>query len=239
MIVLHGVLGSSRNWQTAGRELSQRYHVLALDLRNHGMSAHDASMGFADMAADVLAWMDAHGLPAATLVGHSMGGKVAMLLACRHPERVSRLVVVDVAPKDYQWRGQRTAFAAMRDVDLARVGSRADTEQALAARIHDLSMRKFLATNLEAAPGGGWRWIVNLGALEAALDDLEKDSLGPGDRYDGPCLFVTGEKSPYVDPADWPGILARFPAAVHVRIPGAGHNPHMDNRGAFVGALLS
>jgi len=98
LIVLHGLLGSSRNWQSTGSDLAARYQVWALDLRNHGRSPHEAEMSYEAMVADVIAWMDGQGIARAALMGHSMGGKVAMLLACRHPERVERLVVVDIAP---------------------------------------------------------------------------------------------------------------------------------------------
>ena len=94
LVLLHGMLGSSRNWQTTGRDLAEHCHVLAPDLRNHGMSPHAGSMRYDEMVADVLAWIEAQGLARATLLGHSMGGKVAMLLACRHPERVERLLAV-------------------------------------------------------------------------------------------------------------------------------------------------
>lgn len=106
-VLLHGLLGSSRNWQTAGRELAADRRVYALDLRNHGLSPHAAEMTYEAMTADVRAWLDAQGVGTADLVGHSMGGKVAMLLACRHPERVRRLVVVDIAPKAYRWPERR------------------------------------------------------------------------------------------------------------------------------------
>src|SRR4051812_5735190 len=97
LVVLHGLLGSSRNWLTTGGDLAARYHVLALDLRNHGKSPHDdAPMDYETMMADVLAWLDAQGLGKVSMMGHSMGGKVAMHLACRHPERVERLIVVDI-----------------------------------------------------------------------------------------------------------------------------------------------
>src|SRR3982751_66174 len=101
LVLLHGMLGSSRNWQSAGTDLAQHFHVLAPDLRNHGRSPHAPEMTYEAMMDDVLAWLDANSLPRATLVGHSMGGKVAMLLACRHPERVQRLIIVDIAPRDY------------------------------------------------------------------------------------------------------------------------------------------
>src|SRR5258708_3415530 len=102
MLVLHGMLGSSRNWQTTGRDLAQYYHVFALDARNHGKSPHDPVMTYEAMMEDLIAWMDAQGITKAVMAGHSMGGKTAMLLACRHPERVERLVGVEIAPKTYQ-----------------------------------------------------------------------------------------------------------------------------------------
>ncbi|MFZ9682595.1 MAG: alpha/beta fold hydrolase, partial [Cephaloticoccus sp.] len=102
LILLHGMLGSSRNWQTVGRDLADTAHVYALDARNHGQSPHAEPMEYAAMVADVLAWMDAHTTGPVDLLGHSMGGKTAMRLACRYPERVGRLIVVDMAPRDYQ-----------------------------------------------------------------------------------------------------------------------------------------
>ena len=113
LVILHGMLGSSRNWQTAGRDLSEHFHVNALDLRNHGGSPHADEMDYSVMVADVLRWLDVQQIERVTLMGHSMGGKVGMLLACHHPQRVERLVVVDIAPKDYYWTGHRAEFAAM------------------------------------------------------------------------------------------------------------------------------
>src|SRR5262245_54058234 len=113
MLLLHGLLGSSRNWLSTGRDLAKYHHVMALDARNHGKSAHAPEMTYDVMVADTLKWMDEQNLAKATIVGHSMGGKTAMLLACRHPERVERLVVVDIAPKDYSWAAHRGEFLAM------------------------------------------------------------------------------------------------------------------------------
>jgi len=238
LVILHGILGSSRNWQTAGRDLAARYHVLALDLRNHGSSPHAPEMTFAAMAEDVLAWIDARGLARVTLLGHSLGGKVAMLFACRHPERVERLIIVDIAPRDYAWAGQRAALAAMQDLDLGVLHSRAEAERRFAARVSELAMRKFLATNLERSGAGDWTWLINLPVLAAAVPALELNSLAPGDRYGGPVLFVTGERSDYVRAADWPAVTGHFPAATRTMIPEAGHNPHMEAREAFVAAVL-
>jgi pimeloyl-ACP methyl ester carboxylesterase len=143
LVILHGMLGSSRNWQTTGRDLAEKYHVLALDLRNHGDSPHASEMSYAAMVEDVIGWLDAQQLTRVTLLGHSMGGKVAMLLACRHPERVAGLIVVDIAPKDYRWPAHREEFAAMNELDLASLESRAAGEQAFESRISDWAMRKF------------------------------------------------------------------------------------------------
>jgi esterase len=231
------MLGSSRNWQTAGRDLAQAFHVFALDLRNHGQSPHADAMDYGSMLQDVLSWMDAHHMPRASFVGHSMGGKVAMLLACRVPERMERLIVVDIAPKDYFWVGRRAEFEAMNSLDLEHLKSRAEAELRFEGRVDDWAMRKFLTTNLERS-GSGWRWQVNLPALTRALTTLEKNPLSPTDRYEGPALFVIGGKSNYVSPEDHARIRQHFPQAIVKTIEAAGHNPHMDQRGPFVETLL-
>ena len=239
LIVLHGLLGSSRNWQSTGADLASRYHVVALDLRNHGRSPHAAEMTFAAMADDVLSSMDAQGIARATLVGHSLGGKVAMLVACRHPERVERLVVVDVAPKDYSLMGHQNDFAALNELDLRTLQSRGEAELRFEARVPSLGMRKFLATNLECDPETRvWRWIVNLPVLTAALPELEKNSLAAGDRFTGSTLFVIGGKSHYVETADRALIESYFPSARIAVISEARHNPHMDSRVEFVRAVF-
>jgi len=234
MVILHGLLGSSRNWQTAGRDLGKRYHVYALDLRNHGSSPHSADMTYAAMLADVLEWLDTHGLTKATVVGHSMGGKVAMLLACRHPERVERLIVVDTAPRGYRSPGLEAQFAAMADLPLDALRSRADAEQRLEGSVPDWAVRKFLTTNLAQDQDGRWRWSVNLPVLAAALPELGKNPLAAADRFVGPALFVAGGKSRFLLATDHAPIAAHFPNAHVEVIPGAAHNPHMETREAFV-----
>jgi pimeloyl-ACP methyl ester carboxylesterase len=239
LLILHGMLGSSRNWQTAGADLAAAYHVLALDLRNHGRSPHADTMTYAEMAADVRHWMDEHELPAATLLGHSMGGKTAMVLACRHASRVERLIVVDIAPKNYFWVAHRANFAAMNELNLDDLHSRSEAELRFEARVHNWSMRKFLTTNLEQTPEGRWRWQVNLPAITAAVPMLEANSLAADDRYKGPARFIAGGDSNYIEPADELAIRTHFPRAELVSIPGSGHNPHMEARAAFVEAVLA
>jgi esterase len=239
LLLLHGMLGSARNWQTAGADLALHFHVRALDLRNHGKSPHVPTMSYAEMMDDVLRWMDGQQLGSATLVGHSMGGKVAMLLACRHPERVQRLVIVDIAPKNYFWPGHRASFAAMNELAFADLKSRAEAEMRFEARVPSWSLRKFLTTNLERRSDGSWYWQINLPVLTAALPELEKNPLRPEDRFTGPTSFVAGEKSNYIEPEDHQEIRRHYPAATIRILPNCGHNPHMEAREAFVAAVLA
>jgi len=238
LILLHGLLGSSRNWQTAGRDLAQHFQVFALDLRNHGSSPHAEDMAYPTMMEDVREWMAAQHLERATLLGHSMGGKVAVLLACRHPEQVERLILVDIAPKDYYWVAHRAEFAAMAELDLAHLKSRAEAELRFESRVDDWAMRKFLTTNLERTSQGNWRWVINLPAIASALPQLEKNPLQDGDRFDGPTRFIAGGDSRYAVANDRAVIRHHFPQATIAIIAGAGHNPHMEKREEFVRAVL-
>jgi pimeloyl-ACP methyl ester carboxylesterase len=237
LIILHGLLGSSRNWQTTGRDLADTYRVFALDLRNHGHSPHLAEMSFDVMVEDVIAWMDAQGIARTTLMGHSMGGKVAMLLACRYPERVERLVVVDISPSDH-FVGHRAEFTAMMALDLSRLQSRTEAETQFEQAVESWGMRKFLVTNLERGEDGAWRWLINLPVLNAALPALEKNSLREDDRFDGPTLFIVGGRSTFVLPKDHAVIRGHFPRAEIEILPTSGHNPHMEVRAEFVRAIL-
>ncbi|MFT3828738.1 MAG: alpha/beta fold hydrolase [Opitutaceae bacterium] len=237
LVVIHGLLGSSRNWQTVGAELSEQRHVFALDLRNHGMSPHAEDHDFSTMEADVLRWMDAQGIARAALMGHSMGGKVAMALACHHPERVERLVSVDIAPRDYDASKFKAILEAMLAIDPAKLASRAEAETQLSAVVKDWAMLKFLATNLERGDDGRFQWRVNVPALHAELDEIARTSLAPDDRYEGPTLFVIGGYSRHVREEDRPEIAARFPQSRIVTVAESGHNPHVEQRAAFVAAV--
>jgi len=237
LIILHGLMGSSRNWQTLGRELSERYHVFALDLRNHGTSPHSDEMTYQSMAEDVILWMQSQHIEKAIILGHSMGGKVAMVAACRYPMYISKLLVIDIAPKAYYWPAHRSEFSAMKKIDLNHIATRLDAEKVLEADVPSLALRKFLVTNLEKTAQGNWQWIVNLDVITKAVDHLESNPLAPAEQYLGPTCFIVGGKSNYVKIEDEPAVRSVFPEAQIVTLQEAGHNPHMDSKDAFLKAI--
>ena len=161
-----------------------------------------------------------------------------MLLACRHPERVERLVMVDIAPKNYFWPAHRASFAAMNELDLGDLHSRAEAELRFEGRVANRAMRKFLTTNLERSAAGRWFWQINLPVLTSALPALERNPLQPEDRFSGPAQLITGGKSSYVEEGDHAIIRGHFPAVKFHAIPESGHNPHLEARERFVAAVF-
>jgi pimeloyl-ACP methyl ester carboxylesterase len=195
-------------------------------------------MDYATLVADVVAWLDANANPDAHLIGHSMGGKVAMRLACEHPGRVRRLVVEDIAPKSYRHVRDRSVEAITR-LDLGTLVSRLEAEQRLEDLVPDLGTRRFLLSNLERTPEGGFRWIINLPALAAWLPALKDDSLRADHRFDGEVLFVLGGKSRAFVPEDADNVRAHFPRVRFTTIESSGHNPHTEARERFVAEVAS
>lgn len=239
VVVLHGLLGSSRNWQSAGVALAARGHrVLAVDLRNHGVSPWGDDCGYPALAGDVVACLERLALGPVHLVGHSMGGKTAMRLAMDRPDLVARLTIVDIAPRAYADR-VRVEFAAMNALDLTAVTSRKDAEEKLAAQVPEWGMRQFILTNLGQDAEGRWRWTVHRAALTAALPAILGNPLSPGEVFAGPTRFLRGGKSDYIRDDDLAAIRAHFPSADLVTLPESGHNPHFDARAGFVDAVLA
>lgn len=237
VIVLHGLLGSARNWRTMADRLAPTNTVVTVDLRNHGASPWDAAMDYTEMAADIARLMDRLGHRRATLVGHSMGGKAAMALALGHPSQVARLVVVDISPVAYR-ESMLGHVDALRDVQLAGVKRRSEVEEDLLGLVPDPGMRGFLLQNLVRDPDTGFGWRVNLSALQAAANELGGFAPAAGAQpFSGPTLFIAGGRSDYIRRDHTPTIRRLFPQAQIVTIPQAGHQVHTDAPDRFATVL--
>lgn len=232
LVVLHGLLGSSRNWVAAGRDLAADFHVFALDLRNHGDSPHAADHTYGLMEEDVLRWLDGMKIDRCHLIGHSMGGKTAMRIACRHPERVRSLVVVDISPRAREPKF-RTEMSALNRLPLHELSSRAEADQMLAREVSSWGMRQFLLTNLVRREDGSFAWQANLPLLTRQLEATGSAPIGAADKFQGPALWVIGGKSDFVLPEDHEFIRGHFPAAVIETFSESGHNPHVEDRLRF------
>lgn len=234
VILLHGLFGAAQNWGAIQRKLATRHRVLAIDLRNHGASPHAAAMDYPAMAADVAETIAGVTAAPAAVLGHSMGGKVAMALALAEPQLVSRLIVADIAPVAYA-PALRGYVEALQSIALRPGLTRREAEAALAETIPEPGIRAFLAQNLlpqEDPP----RWRLGLAEIAAAMPVLEDFPTLPG-RYDGPVLVMAGEHSGYVRPVHRPAFAAHFPAARFVTIPAAGHWLHAENPTGFLAEL--
>ena len=238
IVILHGLLGSSRNWQSAGVALAASGHrVIGLDLRNHGISPWDNDCSYVSMAEDVRAFLQSEKLDSVHLVGHSMGGKVAMRLAFSYPALVSRLTIVDIAPRTYSDR-VRVEFTAMNSIDLTKIKSRRDAENQLMDTVTDWGMRQFILTNLNSDENGVWKWTVNREALTQSLKSILDFEINDSEIFNGPTRFIRGGKSNYITDADTILIKKHFPLADMITLPESGHNPHFDARAEFVDAVL-
>jgi pimeloyl-ACP methyl ester carboxylesterase len=252
VVFVHGLFGQGKNWTTAAKGLADRHRVTLLDLPNHGHSPWTDRVDYVDMAELVAAEIESCGEPV-TLVGHSMGGKVAMQLALRRPELLRALVVVDIAPVEYPLTGGRTDdpdeeaspfgayIAAMRAVDLGALRTREDADRALREAVPSTMVRSFLLQSLVReglGAGGGWRWRLNLELLERDLGELRGfPDPPPGATFDGPVLWIAGANSTYVLPQDRARMDELFPSTRLVRVKNAGHWVHSEQPEVFVETL--
>ncbi|TGG91115.1 alpha/beta fold hydrolase [Natronospirillum operosum] len=226
LLIIHGLFGDGLNWGGVSRLLRDDFHLILPDMRNHGRSPHDDNdCSYPAMAADVLALMDRLELDQVQLVGHSMGGKIAMALALQHPHRVQGLTVVDIAPKKYPVR-HRDVFAGLQAVAEARPESRQEAEALLRPHIETTAVRTFILKNLERTDTG-FDWRVNWRALYERYDELA-DFPAFDTAYEGPCQFLVGGDSDYVTRDDQAEISRLFPQARGRVVGGAGHWLHAE-----------
>jgi len=239
VVFLHGLFGQGRNWTTVAKQLSDACRVTLVDLPNHGRSAWTRDFSYANMAAQVAGLLSeqGEGEPYA-VVGHSMGGKVAMAIALQHPELVSRLAVVDVSPvPSPAISGFDRYVEGMRSIDLATLPDRATADRALAAYVPEDTIRGFLLQNLRRDPAAGWRWQMNLQLLGDQLPVIGGWPSFDAGSYAGPVLWLAGARSDYILPAYAAAMRAHFPRVQLVTVKGAGHWVHSDQPEVFLATM--
>lgn len=226
LVMLHGLFGSLDNLGAIGRILENHFTTYRLDLRNHGRSPHADRMSFAEMAEDVLEFLDRESLQSPFMFGHSLGGKVAMELACKHPERIKKLIVADIAPVTYPAH-HNEILEGLASVQLNQVRTRKDADQQLAKFVDEAPIRQFILKSLERDQAGNYSWRMNVPALVNCYDDLRLAVCENG-QYSGPTLFLRGEKSNYIAERNKAEIAEKFPASEIVTVAGASHWLHAE-----------
>lgn len=251
-VILHGLYGSSDNWITIGRKLEEQFTVFLIDLRNHGSSPHFPSHSYAEMTEDLAQFFFEHKIEKATLLGHSMGGKVAMHFAAEYPEHINRLIVADIAPKDYtvlsasesQYTQHQTILKLLDEIKPEQFKNRKAISEVLKAQIPTNSLRQFLLKNIRRKSTGTLTWKLNISTLRQALPEIISDvnakwfdERKPITHY--PVTFIRGMKSRYILDTDIQPIHTIYPEARIIDIEEAGHWLHAEQPEQFLNALQS
>jgi esterase len=231
LVVIHGLFGMSDNWGTFGRNFGEKRQVHLLDLRNHGRSFHSEEMSIEVMVNDLSAYIASIGADQIDLIGHSLGGKVAMQFAIDHPEKVAKLIIADIAPKSYPPHHE-DKFNALSAVNIETVENRKDVQIALEHYIKEPGVVQFLLKNVYIKEDRSLGWRFNLDVLKGKYTSFITVGVKSG-IFKGPTLFLAGEKSRYILPEDKANIEAQFPLAIIKTIPNAGHWVQAENPQAF------
>ncbi len=229
LLIAHGLFGSARNWGVIAKRLSDEREVTSIDMRNHGESPWTDTNSYHDMSNDLAALTDTP----TDILGHSMGGKTAMLLALTNPEHVRKLIVADIAPVRYT-HTQRHLIDAMRKIDLGAVDSRRDADTQLKPHVPEDTVRAFLLQSLDVKAR---RWRLNLDVLDNEMDQIMGFPDMETAPFEGPTLFLAGADSDYVQRSHRDRIKSLFPTARFAKIPNAGHWLHAENPRAFEAAV--
>lgn len=251
VVVIHGLYGSSDNWMNMGKRLAENHTVYMIDQRNHGRSPFADEHTFNAMRDDLATFFKQHQIEKATILGHSMGGKTAMWFAADYPEKVEKLVIADIAPKDYlqlkdssQYHLHRNILLAMQELDFSRVKKRRDIDDILSEKIDDERIRQFLLKSVaKDKKTKQYKWRLNVEVLYDYLDEIVGgvnrqwfDDRIPINNY--PVIFIRGLKSNYIMDEDIPLIKEIYPDASIVDIPGAGHWLHAEKPDEFMEAVM-
>ncbi|WP_269685751.1 alpha/beta fold hydrolase [Flavobacterium lacustre] len=238
LLILHGFLGMSDNWKTLGAQFAtEGYQVHLLDLRNHGRSFQSEAFSYQVMMQDVLAYCKDNSLESINIIGHSMGGKVAMLLATTHPELVDKLIVADIGPKFYPQHHQ-DILAGLNAVDFSVKPSRNEVEEVMAKYIPDFGTRQFLMKNLYWKEPGQLAFRFNLAVFNTKMDEIGV-ALPENLIFEKPTLFIRGGNSNYILESDFENIKHHFPNSIIETIPNVGHWLHAENPAVFYEKVVS
>ncbi|HAA10748.1 MAG TPA: alpha/beta hydrolase [Cytophagales bacterium] len=224
LVILHGVFGSADNWLTLGKRFAEDFEVHLVDQRNHGLSPHSEEFSYPAMAADLEEYLEDHALENPILVGHSMGGKVVMQFAVDNPDRFQKMVVVDIAPRQYPVH-HTTILEGLTGIDLPNLKSRGEADKQLALSIKEMGVRQFLLKNLTRNSEKQFAWKINLPVIKREIETIGVKI--DGEPVNKPSLFVRGFNSTYIQEADYPQIKQLFPLA-QIESLNAGHWVHAE-----------
>ena len=232
LLILHGFLGMSDNWKTLGTQYSENgFEVHLIDQRNHGKSFHSDEFNYDVLSDDVVRYMEHHNITSAYVLGHSMGGKTAMQLATSHPDRVKKLIVADIAPKFYPPHHD-FIFNGLSHLDFDNIADRREADDELSKHIKEKGIRQFLLKNLYWVEKDRLGFRFNFEVLKDRMEEIGENISGSA-VYDGPALFLRGDRSEYIQPNDFAEIKRHFPKATIETIDKAGHWLHAENPKQF------
>lgn len=235
LYIAHGVFGMLDNWHNIAQNLAEYFFVITYDARNHGKSFHDDDAGYDAMAEDLKNLSDKFGHDTFNLIGHSMGGKTAMKFVDLYPNKVSNLIVVDIAPKAY--KASHTSFIqAFKEIPFDRIANRKDADLAFSEYANDMAIRQFLLKNIESRPEGGYQLKINVDAIEYHYLEII-GGIEFQNTHNLPCTFIAGGNSHYIGENDFIRIKNIFPNAKLISIKNAGHWVHAEQPQAFVHAI--
>ena len=237
VVILHGLFGSMDNLSPTARRLSENYRVISVDLRNHGRSFHRAEMSYPEMAQDVVDLLNELMISETIVLGHSMGGKVAMQMALDYPEKVRALIVGDIAPVTYEHR-HKNVLAAINNYRPEQAHSRKEADQQLANYIEMTSVRQLLIKSMLPNAKGELVWRINAQALIDNYDNIRGMPDNIGKIFKGPTLFIKGAVSDYLLPEYWPIITRYFPQAEIKVVDNVGHWLHAEKPALFNGVVI-
>ncbi len=231
LVILHGLFGSSDNWFTLAKSFAEKFKVYAVDQRNHGRSPHSDQFSYRIMADDVNNLLIHEGVVSVNLLGHSMGGKTAMQFALMYPEKVDKLIVVDIAPKVYPPKHDQI-FEALFALKLDEYRTRSELDSALSQYIGDYSVRQLLLKNVFRDDDGNFKWRIDVNAIHKNYNNVNQ-AIEVTRQFSKPTLFIRGSKSSYILDEDIPQIKSIFPSAQIVSIENAGHWVHAEAQQRF------